>query len=151
MKDLYPALTEKYTLPTFEDLDREFHVSTIDAEAFATKEILKRMENRLDYCSSILEEVLHPSPDSIINMHEYKAFSQEDKKAIFELYKQIQYLSRAIVEALVINEESHQAELISEIHSKYPNIKQGVLTYLRKMKNSWLQEDNFKEILEYFG
>ena len=151
MKEAYLKLQKEFDLPPFEGMDQEFEITSIEAETFLIREILKRMENRLDYLSSILEEILQPSPESVTQMHECRYVTNEEKERLFAIFKRLQYWLRAIVEAHVRAEDKKSAQLINDINTEWKQIKEQSLPFISRLKESWKLDDELKEYVEYFG
>jgi len=145
----YQELQKKHHLPPEEAMDIEYDISSI--EDLTLREILNKMESRLEFLSNVLEEILQPSPESLAHLHECKHFSEEQKGELYILFKKLQFHLRAIIEAKVRNEPNAYSKTISEIFRKYPELKQKALPFVQKLKDSWNVNDELKEHAEYFG
>ena len=145
----YQELKEKYDLPAEKAMDKEYDISSLDD--FTLKEIINKMEDKLEFLSNVLEEILQPSPESLANLHECRHFSQEDKGEIYVLFKKIQFYLRAVIEAKVRNEAQFYTQIILEIFQVYPELKHKAVPFVQKLKDSWNLNDESKEYAEYFG
>ncbi len=151
MKEVYALLQKELNLPPYESMDREFELSTIDSEAFYIREVLKKLEAKLEYLAMVLEEILQPSPESVTQMHECRYVTSEEKEKLYSIFKRLQYWLRAIVEAHVRTDDKKSALLINEIHADWKQIKELSLPFIVRLKESWRLDDELKEYVEYFG
>ncbi|MFQ5620681.1 MAG: hypothetical protein ACE5FT_02460 [Candidatus Nanoarchaeia archaeon] len=145
----YSKLRQKHHLPSFGEMDKLFNISTLDE--FTLKEVLKTMESKIEYLSSVLEEILQPSPESLTHINECRHFKQDEKGDIYILFKKLQFHLRAIVEANIIHEPESYANVINTIFRDWPELKQQALPFVKKLKESWNVTDELREHVEYFG
>lgn len=150
IKKKYDALMRKFSLPSLEELDREFDICKLEAESFILKEIRRKVAEKVDFLCKLLEEVLQPDTN-ISNLYESKYFNEQDKEEVFDVYKKIMKLHRETAELLIKNEEAEDAEFIKKIYKEMPSIKAELLPIVSKMKQSWERETEEAEKLGYLG
>jgi len=151
IKKAYDKLKSKYSLPDFDVIDNYFEISCIEHEAFLLREIRRKISDKLEFCTNMLEALLQPDTGSISNMHEYRAFDDNKKKSIFNLYKELMSLHRFSLILECKLEGKSDAEFISDIFSKWSNIQKEMKKLFEDMKNSWTDETDVTEELGYFG
>lgn len=146
----YDELKKKYSLPSFDRLNNEFEIYSLDKE-FILRGIKKKMEERIDYLSSLLSEILQPSPESMPNMYECKFFMENDKEEVLKIFRSLQYFSRSLAESNIALDDDIDAKLICEIAEAFPKLRKDALPFLKKLKDVWKLKPDMKEVLEYFG
>ncbi len=149
MKEFYAK--QKLDLPDFDLLDREFEISTIEQEAFYVREVLRKIEHKMETVSSLLEVLMQPSPESFAQMHECHHLAQEEKEHLVTSFKRIHYLLRWIDAALVEGEEKEIVKVIKEITKSWLEMKPFVTNLLKKLRDTWEVLDERKEDIAYFG
>ena len=75
----YNELKKKLKLPEFKELDFEFEISDLEETNFLLKATIRRMAEKLDFYSTMLEEVLQPDTSNLYAMHETKFFDEDEK------------------------------------------------------------------------
>ncbi len=151
IKDAYEELRKKHKLPPFHDLDKEFDISSIEEEHHPLLSIKKQIEERINYVSSFLENILHPNTDTVVDIYECRFFGESEKKKIFELLKKIQYLLRSLDESNILSDQKRDCEIINEIWNSWAELKEESLIYIRKLKDAWKQETSVREQPNYLG
>jgi len=151
VKAIYTKLKKKHeSLPSFEILDHEFEISTLDEE-FLLRGIKKKIEEKLTSMSQILSDILQPTPDSFESMYECKYFTPEDKEKIVVIVKELQFFIRAVAESTLLLDDDHDVTLIADITKEIPDLRKKVLPFAKKQKEVWKKESDVAEELEYFG
>ena len=149
--DKYNKIKNNYDLPNFEDLDKEFEISTIESEKFLLREIINKIIERIDIFSCLLEELLQPDSSSLKSMHESRFIEDSDRKIIYEIYKKLMVINRESKEVSLKRDEKEEADYINRTFKKWKEIKIELLKYVNIMKNTWEKETDIKEELGYFG
>ena len=85
----YNHLCKKYDLPKFEEIDREFEISSLESQRFLIKGILRRIAERLDMYAEVIGNLVHPDGSSLTVMHEVKFFSEDEKNEMYAVFKKI--------------------------------------------------------------
>ena len=147
----YSELRKKYRLPDFKGLDFELEISDLEETNFLLRGIIRRIAERLDFYTTLIEETLQPDTGKLYSMHESRVFEEEDKKKMFEFYRKLMILSRHSVEISLMNSEKEEASFINEFMNDWGKIKAELLSYVKKMKDSWNAETEIKEDVGYLG
>ena len=151
IEEEYNKLKSKYNLPEFEELDKEFGVSTIESEKFLLREIINKIIERIDFFSKILEELLQPDTSLLSSMHETRFFDDKDKENIYELYKKLMIISRESFEVSLKRDEREETVFVNKVFDEWKDLKRDLLKFVNKMKDSWKKETDIKEELGYLG
>ncbi|MBU2634114.1 MAG: hypothetical protein KJ674_02630 [Nanoarchaeota archaeon] len=140
----------KYKLPKFNDLDHEFEISLIKDKEFLLRSIRRKMSEKLIFFCRIIESLLYPTANHIINMNEVKEFSEDEKKNMEKIYKKLMVFERDSLNTDVEPDEKKDVEFINDLFKGWPNLKKDILKITKKMRESWLKEHNIKKD-NYFG
>ena len=148
----YSELRKKHKLPEFKETDFEFEISDLEETNFLLRAIIRRMAERLDFYTTMIEEILQPDTSNLYAMHEIRHFDDEEKKQMYELYAKLMNLNRQSIEISLSHSEKDEAEFISNVLGQWKNLKNELLKLVKKMKESWsTEESDIKEDLRYLG
>ncbi|MBW2976937.1 hypothetical protein KY347_05825 [Candidatus Woesearchaeota archaeon] len=147
----YRNLCTKYKLPKFEELDREFEISTLEHKGFLIRNILRKIAEKLETYTEAIGNIIHPDASSLSSMHEMKFFSDEEKDGMYKLFKKLMKSNREIAALVLSADEKEEAEFLNKFFNEWESIKKELLDYITKMKESWEKETTMDEDLGYFG
>ncbi|MFH1071827.1 MAG: hypothetical protein V1743_00180 [Nanoarchaeota archaeon] len=150
MKEKFNKLREKYSLPSFEELNDNFDIAQIEKEEALLKQVMTKMMEKVEGYAKLLEELIHPE-NSLAAMYECNIFNAAEKKKLFQLYKRLLYYSRSGLQAELTYEEKGCAEFIKTTYKEWMSLKKELNEFLEKMKNSWIMDLNNKMDSGYFG
>jgi len=146
----YDKLKEKYALPDFDELNNEFELSTIECEEFLLRKIRKKIADKINAMCEFLEGLLSPD-NTIANIYEYKAFDDDERKKIFELYKRLKILEKLALELSLNHDNEKDAKFIKNVFSLWNKIKTEMTTFIKKIKDFWEKESTTEYKAGYFG
>ena len=150
MKGKYEEIRKKYTiLPEYEEINKEFNIDTLDKINTAT--IKKKIGERLELCLDVLEKILNPEPTSLADLYECKFFTSGEKEQAFATFKKIMQIYRELLEADLTANEEEQAKIIRKICNEFPEQRKRVIPLVKKLKESWKEDIEHKEVLGYLG
>lgn len=148
----YIELKKKLKLPDFKEIDFEFEISDLEETNFLLREIIRKMAERLDFCSTMLEEILQPDTSNLYALHETRNFDEDEKKKMYELYTKLMNFNRQSIEVSMEHNEKEEAEFISSLFNDWKTLKKELLVFVKKMRASWKTEEaDIKEDLGYMG
>ena len=147
----YNELRKKYRLPEFRDINLEFEISDLEEASFLLRAIIRRIAEKLDFHTTMVEDILQPDTSKPYSMHESRFFDEQEKKSMNEVYKQLMILSRQSIEALLAGNEKEEASFINGFTNEWKKIKLKLLSYITRMKDAWKTESEAKEDLGYLG
>lgn len=148
----YNNLKKKYKLPDFEKLNNEFELSSykdIDPK-FLLRNIRKRIIEKVASIVRFLEEILHPSGQSIVIMNEIKFFDENKLNGINSLLKRFMLIAR---QSLVLDtglNESENADFITAVLKEWPDLKKELRIIAIVLRDSWKEEEK-TDTESYFG
>jgi len=150
MQEEFDKVAKKFSLPSFEELDYEFEISTLEKE-FLLRNIKRRVEDKLTYLAQLLSDIIQPNTESLASLYECNHFSEEEKEEILKIVRVLQYQLRALAESYIAMDDTADAKLITEITKEFPHLRKQSLPLVAKLKEVWKIEQDFKEVLEYLG
>lgn len=146
----YGELKEKYSLPNFEELNKEFELSAIEHEDFLLRQIRKKIADKINAICEFLEDLLSPD-NTIANIYEYKAFDDDERKKIFELYKRLKVFEKLSLELSLNPGEKNDAGFIKDVFSSWSKIRSETTGFIKKIKSFWEKESTKEYKARYFG
>ena len=147
----YIELKNKYKLPEFKDMDFEFEISDLEETNFLLRAIIRKIAEKLDFYSTMLEEILQPDTSNLYAMHETRFFDEKEKNVMYDLYKKLMDFNRASIELSLGHNERNEADFINQFFEEWNALKQELLKFVNKMRTSWKEEVDIKEDLRYLG
>ena len=150
MTKIYVELKAKYDLPALNELDQEFCVGKLEETDFVLRSVINKMGDRLEHVSRILGDIIQPE-NSLSHLYESEAFSDDERKNIFELYKKVSYYHTKLLINDFEHDEESAAKLINTTFKKWTDIKKEFLKILDKVREAWKNEKKSKLELGYFG
>lgn len=147
----YNELRKKLKLPDFREIDFEFEISDIEETNFLLRAIVRKIAERLDFYSTMLEEVLQPEPSNLYAMHETGFFDEDEKKQMNALYSRLMVLNRNSIEVSLTNNENEQSLFVITALNEWKTLKNELLKYVKKMKDTWTSEIEADEDVGYMG
>ncbi|MEM4259758.1 MAG: hypothetical protein QXG00_00820 [Candidatus Woesearchaeota archaeon] len=117
------------------------------------KEGLRRILERMENISKILEAVLQPE-NNYSAIHEYSFLNEKEKKEIVLIYRKFMYYQRAIIEALLKNNVEDIKKILEKITCEWESMKNQTIIIIKKIKESWNSSSDIgsmDEYKKYFG
>ena len=152
IENQYNELRKKLKLPEFRDIDFEFELSDLEETNFLLKNIIRRIAEKLDFYSTMIEEILQPDTSNLYAMHEIRYFDDDEKKQMYGLYTKLMNFNRQSIEVSLEHNEKIEVEFINTLFDEWKELKQELLRFVRKMRASWKTEEaDIKEDLGYLG
>lgn len=149
-KEQYQRVQKKFNLPSFEQLDQQFDIGSLEESNFPLRQIRRQISEVLETYAKLLEELMHPE-SSISGLYELKALTDKDKDALFDNYRHLIRLLRYSLEIALKNSEQDDAVFINDLVKQWPQIRKSLLPLAKKLKDSWEQESQEHEDLGYLG
>ena len=147
----YNELRKKFRLPEFKEIDFELEISDLEETNYLPRAIIRRIAEKLDFYTTLLEEILQPDTSNLYAMHETRFFDEHEKKRMYDLYTNLMNLSRQIVELSIEHNDKNEAEFINNFLNEWKSLKKELIANVRKMRDSWKAEADIKEDLGYLG
>ena len=148
LKEEYQKI--KHKLPKFEEINEDFEIEFIKEKNFLLRQIRRRMSEKIIFFCRIIEGLVYPTQQHIITATEIKAFSDERKKEIEKIYKELMYFERESLLLDVFPDDKRDAEFINNVFNYWKKIKKEMKEIVTVMKESWKKEYK-SEKDNYFG
>ncbi len=146
----YEALCKKHRLPGFDELDKEFELSSIEDSFFLIRRIKACMMEKANDVIDFLAEVIQPDTN-ITSMYESRIFGEEEKKAMFEVFKKLMKWRRLSLEVHISSDDARAASFIRDFFAEWKQLKPQLEEIISKVKAFWETESEQIEKLGYFG
>ncbi len=148
----YSELRKRLKLPDFKELDNEFEISDMDETNFFLRAIIRRIAEKLDFYTTMIEEILQPDTSSLYAMHEIRNLDENEKKRVYEAYARLMNFNRQSIEISISHNENEEAEFIKNVNGEWKAIKPELLKFVKNLRASWnAKEADIKEDLRYLG
>ena len=149
-KKRYESLRQKYKLPSLEELDSEFEISSLESETFLLREIRNKLGEKIRDVCGLVGEVLHPEAN-LADLYESRVFDEPEKQRLFELYKRLMVADRQTAELSVKNDEKLDAAFIRDFSQEWTKMKPELVKFIRRLRESWEKDTEQGEAAGYMG
>ncbi|MBS3119476.1 hypothetical protein J4475_01490 [Candidatus Woesearchaeota archaeon] len=149
VKAIYERFRQKHSLPSYDKLDHEFHISEIDSEEHFLEQVRHCICDKLSDVLSIFEDIFS-TDTNIARMYENQNFSIAEKESAFSLYRRLMYFRRYGDELYVKDGDEAHAEFIRQITAEWPGLKEQIGVILAKLKEFWVKANGEQTKVEYF-
>ncbi|RME53630.1 hypothetical protein D6783_01470 [Candidatus Woesearchaeota archaeon] len=151
LKKSYEAIQKRFGLPPFEDVDDAFSLSSLDTDVLTVKEIGQRVIERLGEFARTIEDLLHPDGGRFAYLMESNAFSDEDRKNLFVLYRKLMLKTRQWMVLDLEGDEQRQGAFLRELFKDWKTIRSRLMAMGKQLCEVWEKDSLSKADLEYLG
>jgi hypothetical protein len=150
-KTLYSKLEKEHKLPSFDALNRDFDIDTIDASVkHPTKEIAKKIFERIELFKKILETSLQPDV-SLLSMQEAEYLTETDHEIIADILRRLMKLDRTLLVAELENSDALYIGFIKDAAEEWPKVKKELNPVVQRMLAGWSTKHKIKQFHHYMG
>lgn len=151
-KKKYAEIQNKHDLPSFEELNQDFHIEKLckTESDYLVREIRKFMIEKLQNYARFIESIINPSGASIFIFSIIKTLNEEDKKILSEVYKKLSRIEIDLIDLDLYFSEQKEVEFVKSFSSVWQSIKKDLLGVLGSIKNNW-DKGSEKGTNAYFG
>ena len=150
MKKEYAVLKDKYGLPEYDDLNRDFKIYSVSEEDDIVHEVLKKMINVVDFYINFLEDIIQPD-SRFYTLKEANVLGTSERLIVNNAYSKLLYLNRRSIELHLQYAEVDAAKFIKNLFVEWQVIKKDLLPVVTLLKDSWLKKSEIKLDEGYFG
>jgi hypothetical protein len=147
-QETYHKLQKKYNLPKFEDINHDFEITAIDKTDFLLREIRKKISEKIELLAKLLEGVLQPET-TLTHFKESNVFSEEEREIIYTLFRKLMFYDRFSIETSLNETDAKTADFLKTFWKDWTSIKTSLEKTIKKIKESWEEETEFKQELSY--
>lgn len=139
MKENYLKIQEKYFLPSFEELNKDFSIEKIAEEEtdLLLREVRKYIADKFSTYLRFIEGVLHPMNAPMFVFSVVKTLSKEDKEKLTDIYKKLAKREVDLLELDIDFKEEKEAEFIKNSFEEWQEIKEDLLKIVGSIKKNW--------------
>ncbi len=152
LKKDYKKIQEKYNLPSFVELNKDFNIERIaDTQTdFLLREVRKFMADKFSNYLKFIEALLNPTNAPMFVFSIVKLISNQEKDRLTEIYKKLAQIEVDIIELDIEFIEDKEAEFIKNSYKTWQEIKVDLLKVIKIIKENW---NNKSEVngKQYFG
>jgi len=152
MKKEYGKLTEKHKLPSFNEMNEDFHIEKIaeNETEILIREIRRYIGEKMSNYLRVVEAFLNPSNVPMFVFSTVKTINSEDKQKLSEIYKKLSKSEINLIELDLKFSEEKEADFIKESFKTWQEIKEELLGIIEGIKKNWDSKSE-SAIKGYFG
>ena len=139
LKKNYKKVQEKYDLPDFDSMNRDFQIEKIaDCESdYLIREIRRCIGDKFSNYLRFVETILNPVNAPMFVFSVIKSIGTDEKSKLSETYKELAKLELTLVKLDVDFCEEREAEFIKDSYKKWQKIKKEILSVVEIMEKNW--------------
>lgn len=140
LKKEYKKFEEKYKLPSFSQLNEDFHIEKVleNETDYLLREIRRYIAEKFFNYLRFTETLLNPAnAQSMFVFSVVKLIDSEKKKILSEIYNK---LSKNEIKMMIIDmnySERNEAEYIKESYKIWNEIKKDLLEIVKDVEKNW--------------
>jgi len=136
LKKNYLKIQKEHDLPSFEDLNKDFHIEKIaELESdLLIREVRRFVGDKMVNYMRFIENLLNPVNVPMFILSIIKALSTEDKKKLSEMYKDLMKMEIVFIELDLEFSEEKESKFIKDSHKSWQKIKKDLLRILDNVK-----------------
>ncbi len=152
LKNEYSKLQKKYSLPSFEEMNNYFDIEAIAGRHvdMLLRAVRRRITEKTSSYQRFMEVFLNPAQAPLFYMMLSKNMPEEGRKAINEAYFELGKIEVLHIEIENSDSDEKEAELIKEVFSSWPKIREQIGILADIFKKSWKKKSESKD-KTYFG
>jgi len=152
LKEAYAGLREKHGLPSFKELNEDFHIEKIsehDTDLLIC-EVRKFIGDKLANYMRFVENLLNPVNVPMFIFSIVKLLDSDEKKSLEEMYKELMKIELRFIELDIEFNEEKEVQFIKDSFEMWQGMKHDILRITEKINSKWDEKSN-SESKGYFG
>ena len=136
LKENYLKIQKEHNLPSFEDLNKDFHIEKIaELESdLLIREVRRFVGDKMVNYMRFIENLLNPVNVPMFILSVIKALNTEDKKKLSEMYKDLMKMEIVFIELDLEFSEEKESKFIKDSYKSWQKIKKDLLKILDNVK-----------------
>lgn len=153
LKEAYSELRDKYSLPSFEDLNADFQIEKIqDTETeVLIREIRKYVGDKFSSYFRFIETLIQPANAQMFVFMMLKHLDSTDNIKLQSIYKKLSKFELELIELDLVLDLDKEAVFIKDTFVAWQEIKFDLLDIIKKIKSNWGNGNSPSEDRRYFG
>jgi len=152
LKENYKKIQEKYNLPSFENLNKDFGIEkAVESETdYLIREVRKFIADKFSNYLRFTETLLQPVNAPIFIYSMIKSCGQKEKEGLTEIYEKLAKKEIELIELDIEFNEEKEAEFIKESYKLWQELKKEAKSIFETIKKNLGNKSETKE-KGYFG
>ncbi|MGV8161858.1 MAG: hypothetical protein ACP5N2_00820 [Candidatus Nanoarchaeia archaeon] len=150
LKEEYTKLKQKFDLPDYELINKDFEIESINPEENVLREIVKEMHGTVDFYSRLLENLIQPD-SKLCDMKEAGNLTKEEQTTIMDLYRRCMLINRTLLLVDLDYNEKEAATAINDTYKTWQEVKSELKPILIKMRDTWRGQAKKETYGGYYG
>jgi len=152
LKEEYKKIEEKFSLPPFEKFEEDFDMEKIldKDEGILVRDIRRVILEKLAGYLHLFETLINPSSPPMFVFAFMKNLSEQDKKEIKDVYKELSRLQIETIKLDTIFDENKEAAFIKKAYSEWQDLKKRIYKLVETFEKEFEKSTETKE-KSYFG
>ena len=148
----YDELRKKYKLPSFDEVNYEFEISTLDVNKIPSlsRGILRAICNKMGLFLNYVEPVISPNPQGLHGYIEIQNTTNDEKKEIFEFYKDLSKKYHKAYSTELTEKEEENIKEIKNVLKYWDRVRIRFKKISEVINQAWEKELE-KEKIETIG
>ena len=153
LKKDYVEIESKYSLPSFDELNKEFTIEKLaEVETdYLVREIRKSVADRLYNYMRFIETMLNPQNAPLFVFSIIKTMGEEDKKKLSEIYTKLSKNEIALIKLDLYYDEEKEAEFIKESYKLWQGTKKDMFDLMENVEKKLGEDVVPRDNKAYFG
>ena len=152
LKKEYSKIQKKHSLPSFEEMNREFQIEKISETEteHLIREVRRYMSEKFSNYMRFVEVVLNPTNVPMFIFSIVKAITQEERNKLVAVYKKLSKIEVDLIEVDLVFSEKKEADFIKNSHKTWHEIRDDLLSVVGVIRKNW--DNKFEgKAKGYFG
>ena len=139
LKKDYKKLQEKYNLPSFDSLNRDFQIEKVaEFESdYLIREIRKYIADKFSNYLRFVELILNPVNSPMFVFSVIKSIGVDEKNKLSEIYKELARFEVTLVKLDADFSEEKEAEFVNNSYNAWQRIKKEILSVVEVVEKNW--------------
>jgi hypothetical protein len=153
LKKRYSELQKKYSLPTFEEMNKNFSIEKADADSERLfREIIHLIAEKFQNYMRFIENLINPANASMFAFTFVKLIDNGKRNTLSEIYKKLSEIEIKLIKIDLNPEESVEAEFIKNSFKLWNEIKKDLYEIIDSAEKNFSAKQNSEENNRgYFG
>ena len=136
LKENYLKIQKEHDLPSFEELNKDFHIEKIaELESdLLIREVRRFVGDKMVNYMRFIENLLNPVNVPMFILSVIKALNTEDKKKLSEMYKDLMKMEIVFIELDLEFSEEKESKFIKDSYKSWQKVKKDLLKILDNVK-----------------
>ncbi len=152
IKEDYKKIEEKFNLPAFEKLVEDFDIEKISEkeEGLLIRDIRRAIAEKISGYLHLFEMLMNPASPPMFVFSFMKNLSEQDKKEIKDIYKELARIQIFTIKLDTIYNENKEGEFIKKTFTNWEGLKKKIYSLVEIFEKEFEKNSETKE-KSYFG